>query len=101
MTSLERMKLKIPEENNNIVLEDYLESAASIIMAKRYPFTDFPLVLEPRYSDLQIRIAVELYNKKGAEGEISHSENGISRTYTSSDVSPELLSEIIPKGKVI
>jgi len=52
--------------------------------------------LEPRYLDLQYRIAMDLYNKTGAEGELSHSENGISRGYESSWISQQLLNEVTP-----
>ena len=33
---------------------------------------------------------VEIYAKVGAEGQITHSENGISRTYNSSWISPSI-----------
>lgn len=52
--------------------------------------------LEPQYLDLQLRCAIDLYNKIGAEGELAHSENGISRSYESSWISQELLNEIVP-----
>jgi hypothetical protein len=42
---------------------------------------------------LQIRLAVVMYNKRGAEGEKSHNENGINRTYESVE---ELLKEVVP-----
>ena len=48
-----------------------------------------------------MRIAIDLYNKRGAEGEKAHSENGVSRTYESSWVSQQLLDEIIPKAEVL
>ena len=51
--------------------------------------------------DLQIRIAVEMFNKRGAEGEIAHSENGVSRSYASANVSEDLLKEITPKVGVV
>ena len=78
-----------------------LETAKAAINARRYPFGDPPEELERRYENLQLRIAVELYNKQGAEGEIAHSENGISRTYSSSWISEELLSEVTPKARVL
>ena len=46
--------------------------------------------------DTQIQIAVELFSKRGAEGQTGHSENGISRSYESADVSPSLLKRITP-----
>ena len=70
-------------------------------MARRYPFEDFPGELESRYLDLQLRIAADLYAKAGAEGETSHSENGVSRSYSNAWVSEELLLEVTPKGRVL
>lgn len=101
MTQLERLKIRITENVNDVELEDILESAKAVILSRRFPFSDFPTELEERYKDLQIRIAVEMFNKKGAEGETAHSENGISRTYASANVSEDLLKEITPKAGVI
>ncbi len=101
MTQLERLKIRITEDVNDIELEEILESAKAVILSRRYPFGNYPLDIEERYKDLQIRIAVEMYNKRGAEGETSHSENGVSRTYSSANVSEELLREIIPKAGVV
>ena len=101
MTQLERLKIRITENITDIELEDILESAKAVILSKRFPFGDVPSEIEPRYNDLQIRIAVEMFNKRGAEGEISHSENGVSRNYSSASVSEELLREITPKAGVV
>lgn len=101
MTQLERLKIRITENVTDEELEDLLESAKAVILSRRFPFGEWPEEIEPRYKDLQIRIAVEMYNKWGAEGETAHSENGISRTYSSASVSEELLREITPKGGVV
>jgi hypothetical protein len=101
MTQLERLKIRIPEEVNDVELEDILESAKAVILSRRFPFGEQPTELEPRYNDLQIRIAVEMYNKRGVEGQTSHSENGVSRSYSSASVSEELLREITPKVGVV
>lgn len=115
MTQMERLKRRIPEEPDDDVLEDVLESAKNVILSRRFPYGNWPTktsmneygqleettVLELRYCDLQIRIAVDLYNKRGAEGEIGHTENGISRSYESSWVSQELLDEIVPMCGVV
>ena len=37
-----------------------------------------------------------LLNKRGAEGQTAHSENGISRSYEDGDVPPTLLRDIVP-----
>ena len=101
MTQLERLKIRITENVNDVELEDILESAKAVILSRRFPFGEQPTEIEERYKDLQSRIAVEMFNKRGAEGETAHSENGISRTYSSANVSEDLLKEITPKGCVV
>ena len=101
MTQLERLKIRITESVNDKELEDLLESAKAVILSRRFPFGEWPEEIEAKYKDLQIRIATEMYNKIGAEGQTSHSENGVSRTYASASVSEELLREITPKGGVV
>jgi hypothetical protein len=96
MDILERLKLRIPEASEAVLL-DCMESAKAAILSRRFPFGDWPDEVEPQYADLQCRIAMDLYNKSGAEGELSHSENGISRAYESSWVSEQLLREVTPK----
>ena len=101
MTQLERLKIRITENVTDAELEDLLESAQAVIQSRRFPFGDVPKTLEERYKDLQVRIAVEMYAKRGAEGQTAHSENGVSRTYSSASVSEELLREITPKAGVV
>ena len=101
MTQLERIKIRITEKVDDVELEDILESAKAVILSRRFPFGEQPTEIEERYKDLQIRIAVEMFNKRGAEGETAHSENGVSRSYSSASVSEELLREITPKAGVV
>ena len=100
MDNLTRLKLRTGEPDEAI-LEDCLESARAAIMASRYPYQEWPDELESRYLDLQFRCAMDLYNKIGAENEIAHSENGISRSYESSWISESLLQEVTPIAKVV
>lgn len=100
MDNLERMKLRTGE-SNIAVLQDCLDSARAAIMARRYPYGDWPEELESRYLDLQYRIAIDLYNKTGAEGQTGHTENSISRTWESSWISESLLQEVTPVAKVV
>lgn len=101
MTQLERLKIRITENTNDNELEDILESAKAVILSRRFPFGEPPAEIEDRYKDLQIRIAVEMFSKRGAEGETAHSENGVSRSYASASVSEDLLNEITQKGGVV
>lgn len=95
MNVLERLKIWT-EESNEDLLNALLESAATIILTRRFPYDDGTKELEKRYEDLQVRIAVELYARIGAEGQVVHSENGIDRTWAAACVSPELLNEVVP-----
>lgn len=108
-TQFEILKTKLRKEEN-ITDEDIsnlLECSKLIILNHRYPFQDYPkddsgnYVLEDRYNDLQIRIALELFAKEGVEGQISHGENGVVRNYASAGISASLINEITPKAKVI
>ena len=101
MTQLERLKIRITENVIDAELEDILESAKAVILSRRFPFGEQPTEIEDKYKDLQIRIAVEMFNKRGVEGEIAHSENGVSRSYASANVSEDLLKEITPKAGVV
>lgn len=100
MDNLARLRLRT-NEPDDAILEDILESAKSAIMARRYPFQEWPEELENRYLDLQFRIAMDLYAKIGAEGQTGHSENGINRTWESSWISSELLQEVTPLARVV
>ena len=51
------------------------------------------------YDVLQCQLAARYFLRRGGEGEVTHSENGINRTYGSVNDS-DLLQEIVPFGKV-
>lgn len=95
MTILERLKFRTGEEDGRL-LSDCLESARSAILARRFPYQEPPDEVPAQYADLQFRIAMDLYNRIGAEGQTGHSENGVSRTFESSWISEQLLHEVIP-----
>lgn len=115
MTLLERLKMQTGE-TDEVLLNDILETAKVVILNRRFPYGDWPTrevvivdedtgeettveetFVEDKYIDLQYRIALDLYNKRGVEGQLSSGENGISRGYESSWVSAQLLLEIAPK----
>jgi len=71
------------------------------ILDRLYPFDDTMTSLPSRYVSKQMEIAAWLYNKRGAEGQVAHSENGINRTYESADIPESLLAGITPKVGVL
>ena len=105
VTQLSRLKIRLKissgDNSQDDLLADLLLTAKDAILSARFPYGDWPDELEPRYAERQIMIAVDLYNKMGAEGETSHTENGISRTYESSWISAELLADIVPYCGVV
>lgn len=110
MTKEERLNLlknRIPPKDRE-GLEDVffmaqLDTAAHYIMNERFPFADIkrPDDVEECYHILQVDIALRLFNKMGAEGEITHSEGGISRGYGSANGIQDLLDTIIPYAGVL
>lgn len=78
------------------VLQSYLTLAGQKILNRAYPYDDTVIEVPRRYGYLQCEIATYLLNKRGAEGEVSHSENGINRGYENADVPESMLSEVIP-----
>ena len=85
------------------VLEEYLEQAGEIILQKCYQSTfDVTGLLVPRrYSRLQCDIANELIQKRGAEGESHHNEDGVNRSYENAGISRSLLRRIVPFAHVL
>lgn len=82
---------------SQLVAEDLLETAKSIVLNRRYPFVkELPLEVEPRYIEVQLQVAQWLYNKTGAEGELQHSELGETRVYKDSDIPNEILKQVTP-----
>lgn len=86
-----------PQEESLNLVNTLLEQAERIVLNRRYPF-GYPegTKVPKKYDMIQVRIAVELYAKMGAEGETAHTENGITRNYASTDVSHALLRQIVP-----
>lgn len=83
------------EWSDNVLLS-YLKIAGQAIINRAYPYDDTITEVPRRYGYLQCEIANYLLNKRGAEGQTAHSENGINRSYESADVPESMLSEVIP-----
>lgn len=95
---IERLAVLIsPDTATDDLLHYLLEQSEGIVLNRRYPFgAPEGATLSPFLEQIQIRVAVELFSKMGAEGQTAHNENGVSRTYEAADVSPSLLRQIVP-----
>ena len=78
------------------VLISYLAIAGNKILNRAYPYDDAVTEVPRRYGYLQCEIANYLLNKRGAEGQTGHTENGINRTYENADIPESMLSEVTP-----
>ena len=74
----------------------YLKIAAQKICRAAYPFDDTVDEVPPKYDMIHVDATAYLINKRGAEGEITHNENGISRTYEDADLPKSMLRAITP-----
>lgn len=95
---LNQLRLMTDSRDGDDVLLFFLSLAKRRMLNRLYPFAKdtSALNIPSRYEGLQIEIAAYMLNKRGAEGEVQHNENGISRTYGTADIPPALLSELTP-----
>lgn len=86
----------IPDANvSTDVISAYLNLALARIVDRLYPFGSDSQAVPSRYDMLQCELAVRMLARRGGEGEVNHSENGISRTWANSD-DKDLLERVIP-----
>ena len=95
------LKAMVGSADSDDVLLAYLDIAGGKILNRAYPYGTDETDVPPRYDFLQCEIAAYLLNKRGAEGQTGHSENGISRSYESADVPESMLGAVTPMVGVI
>lgn len=101
--TLENLKTYLNNDGSeDTLLSLLLSQAENKVLNKRYPFgygdEQKALALD-KYSDIVLDIAVYLYNKRGAEGQTTHNENGINRSYEKAGIPDSFVSDIIPVAK--
>lgn len=69
--------------------------------SQAYPYDPNVTEVPVQYDTLQCEIAAYMLNKRGAEGQTSHSENGISRSYENADIPASMLRVVTPHVGVI
>lgn len=105
MTNLERLKTRIPEATEAELI-DVLDSAKDVILSRC--FTNVEQTSEEekqkaldRHNEKVLDAATVIYNLRGVEGQTSHSENGVSRSWEECAGMKSILSRIIPKAYVV
>lgn len=91
-------------ESSTAIVSAYLAMAGDAIINRAYPFATEnereSLTVPMRYQNLQCEIATYLLNKRGAEGETTHNENGINRSYENGSVPDSMLKQVVPFCRV-
>lgn len=98
---LQMLKQIVGEGYPESILSTYLTLGAQKIIRRAYPYDHTVTGVPEQYEVLQVEIAAYLIEKRGAEGETAHSENGVSRTYESADVPESLIGSVIPYCGVV
>lgn len=105
MTDIERLAVRIPEATV-AGLEDALESAKDVILSRCFVSVsttseeDKSLALI-EHKEKVLNAAVVIYNMRGVEGQSSHSENGVARSYEDCAGMKTILQQIVPRGYVV
>lgn len=91
------------DNTSDNILSVYLELAGQKILNRMYPFKeDYAGIEVPdKYVMLQLKISCYMLNKRGAEGQIQHIENGIHRNYGDADIPESMLSDVVPFCSVL
>ena len=90
------LKVMTGSTDDESVLSTYLELAGRKIIAKAFPYRTDVTEVPSIYEYLQVEIAAYMLNKRGAEGQTAHTENGITRQYENADVPSSMLKTITP-----
>lgn len=103
MTNAEKIEMlgQLTDETDEDILSAYLTLAEGVVLSRAYPFGNGGGGVPTQYDTTHVEIAAYMLNKRGAEGEIVHLENGVSRHYEDGDIPPTLLRRIIPLAGVI
>ena len=94
------MVMVMTEEQDEDVISTFLRIAERKIIEKAFPFHPEE-EMPSRYDTLQCEICAYLLNKRGAEGQTMHVENGIERTYESASVPDSMLKAVVPFSKAL
>lgn len=95
------MELGDSENTTEAKMLAYLAKAENTIIRRLDPLGAVGVTAVPKqYEMLQAELAARYSFRAGGEGEIGHSENGVSRTYASVN-DEDLLREIMPYARVM
>ena len=93
-----RVQVLVGDPRFDDFAEVYLGTAKQAIIARRWPYDENKTWddVPETYHLLACDIAAYLINRRGSEGELSHSESGTQRTYDSSGIPDSYLRCVVP-----
>lgn len=94
-----KIELEITGTEQDALLTRFINKASKKVVKIRHPYGCTEEQKEEaieQYEDNITDIVVFMYNKMGAEGELSHSENGVYRTYKGDGIPYSFTSNIVP-----
>lgn len=104
---LEKLKRRLKVRGFNIAdfqdddLYDEIEASIEAVNERRHFKPNEKKIFEDKYKEIVVRLCICSIAKMGAEGQLSHSENGISRTYAgASELPNDILKEIVPLARI-
>ena len=95
---LNKLMTMLDDDVSTNVANTFLKAAEQAVINLAFPFGDGTEVMPEKYEEVQIEIAAYLISKRGAEGEVTHTEGGVTRTYESADLPLALRTRITPKA---
>jgi len=96
--------LDFPRDDTSLneLISTYLLMAEKEIIAWRYSFSKERVSGVPEeYEMTQVMAVVAGYSQGGAENQLAHGENGITRTFKYSDMVAYIRAHVIPICKVV
>lgn len=103
MTTEEMMTLlqSMTDETDDGLLAAALSYAGQQVINKAYPYRTDVSEVPARYRVNQLNIAAYILNKRGAEGQLVMSENGIYRSFESAAIPDSMYDGIVGFAGII
>lgn len=99
---LEELKTAIGDPRYDEIAPMYLSYAEEAVVSRLWPFDLDKTVddVPDRFRHRIVQIALYMLNKRGAEGELRHSENGTTHEWESSNIPESFFYGMVPQAGV-
>ena len=92
------IKVLVGDSRFDEYVPHYLEIAKGAVVSHLWPYDDAKTWedVPEKHHPRTVEIAVYLVNRRGSEGETSHSESGVSRSYESAGIPKSYFAGMVP-----